>query len=622
MTEVGPAYTAPDSYYLFSQNAVKMSAREVALSFVDPPAFSQLVRSDNALLIGPRGSGKTTLLKMLQSEALEHWEGDAAAVTRQLVHTSGVFIGADRMWSEQLVDVDLENQKAFGVGAYALHVGKSLTRTMSHRASEIPDALRANCHLRVELDSSAERYVSHRICELFKLPSRTPSFASVIRQFNDRLSELGTYRRRFLAGHSLPDWGYLDPISAASAAAEEFNDRAGQPDHWWTLLFDELELAPEDVVTDILGRLRGNEERLLYKISLSPVHHQMDMLRGELGAIHGQDVEHISLTVADKKPSVDFTARLLKHHLHLRLPKARLSPYRLLGASYFDGGDAPLDSSQHSDVTSGSNPYAVGKPLWRDMDELAQVDTSFRSYLFQHGIDLNDLDSMPSGARAAQLRKIRNLVVVRAFFSRNGIRRSRKSREVYTGASTMLALPDGNPRMATILIRELISKLETSNSSVLSRAAQADAIDSLTGRFLALVQAQVSVVVDGTHISVLDLLDRIGESLAERVLGETFRADAPAGFWVDSRVPPAHLILLEQAVNIGAIIHVPRGNDPAVSDSVQGRHYRLSYLMAPRYNLPLRLGKTVALTGLLERPRLARHDEAISPLDGLEGSFD
>ncbi len=73
-----PNQTLPAAF-----NAVKLSPVEVATTFVPPPAFTSLLTADNVLLSGPRGSGKTTLLKMLQSEALEHWQHDTAKAVRQ-----------------------------------------------------------------------------------------------------------------------------------------------------------------------------------------------------------------------------------------------------------------------------------------------------------------------------------------------------------------------------------------------------------------------------------------------------------------------------------------------------------------------------------------------------------
>jgi len=50
------------------------TARAVAESFVPPRVFETLIRPEHSVLIGPRGSGKTTLLKMLQPQALDHWD--------------------------------------------------------------------------------------------------------------------------------------------------------------------------------------------------------------------------------------------------------------------------------------------------------------------------------------------------------------------------------------------------------------------------------------------------------------------------------------------------------------------------------------------------------------------
>ncbi|MGG7465231.1 hypothetical protein [Plantibacter sp. YIM 135347] len=587
---------------LFAYNAIQMSARQVAQSFVPPAAFETLIRCENAILAGPRGSGKTTLLKMLQSEALEAWAGPDAGQARSLVRASGVFIGVDKMWSAQISLAPSRLADSFGVAAYALHIGRSLTRAMEHKTRPAGGEASENAHLRATLTPDQISAVCRRIARLFKLPYSTPTFAGTTRTFGDRLNELGTFRHRLGSIDDLPDWAFLEPIQAVSEVADEFNEYALTPDHKWTLLFDEMELAPNAIIRDILGGLRGNQDRINFKISLAPILRETDLLVGERGAIHSQDLEYIPLTSAVRGESTAFVKTLIERQLD-DVTDERVNIWRMFGESAFDSAEG----TGRPAATARTSPYRATSALVRDMRYLQETDSSFSKYLEHAHVDLGNLESMPDSRRAAVIRKIRNLIVVRAYYRRGASRRSRKSYELYAGASSLLSIPDGNPRMATILARRLVLEFQEAKSGRVTPAKQALAIDEVSNRFMALLNAQVGIVIDGRATTMVDLVDRIGKALADRVTFAPFSADAPAGFHVDDSVRSEHLLLLKQAVNTGAIVHMAKRSDEApVADSPLGRHYRLSYLLAPRYGLPLRVGKTVALRSLLSRSRPER----------------
>ncbi|MDQ0540294.1 hypothetical protein QF011_002864 [Curtobacterium flaccumfaciens] len=580
---------------VFSYNATKLSPREVARTFVPPAAFKVLRDANNAILVGPRGSGKTTLLKMLTSEALEAWVGGEGAESRERVQGVGVFIGVDAMWGEQISNVPSADVEAFGAAAYALHIGRAFVRTVLVRLGRIEAEGKVESrHLPLSLGRPDEADIAMRAARLFKLSSTGPSFRSLYQALGDQVAELGTYRYRLRGGGVLPDWAYLNPLAACAELAEMINQASGEPDRKWSLLFDELELAPSYVVQDILARLRGQEPLLQFKLSLSPILKSTRLLEGETGATHGQDLELIPLTTPER--SDDF-ARDLFERLRLSVGLAtNVSPRSALGESLFDTGDRGGRNRGRLD------PYRKNSRLWNAMRWLREHDPSFSSYLEASGVDLDRLESLPAAVRASRIRKVRNLVVVRSHYRQGSRVNTQASRELYTGELTLLALADGNPRMSTILIREVLARVAEQQSLPLSRAAQAAAIDATATRFLALLHAQRGTQFGDRSVTMVNLIDAIGMALHARVVSDDFSADAAAGFFVDERFPERLRPLLVQAVNTGAIIHIPHPNSSQpVSESVLGRHYRLSYLLAPRYGLPVRKGKTIALWRLLER---------------------
>jgi len=58
---------------------------------------------------------------------------------------------------------------------------------------------------------------------------------------------------------------------------------------------------------------------------------------------------------------------------------------------------------------------------------------------------------------------------------------------------------------------------------------------------------------------------------------------------------------LGRALNSGAIILAPDPGGEALLSSLRGKRFRLSYMLAPGYGLPLNLGRPMALSHVLER---------------------
>jgi len=56
---------------------------------------------------------------------------------------------------------------------------------------------------------------------------------------------------------------------------------------------------------------------------------------------------------------------------------------------------------------------------------------------------------------------------------------------------------------------------------------------------------------------------------------------------------------LRQALNAGAVVYVPDDDGQLILTSLRGKRFRLSYLLAPLYGFPIRLGKEVALSRIL-----------------------
>src|SRR5579862_4105224 len=82
-------------------NARQLSYAEIGRSFVPPREFSELCRSVNHVLLGPRGSGKTMLMKMLTRAALDEWQPRAGEGSIEPSFI-GVYVPTDLLWARTL----------------------------------------------------------------------------------------------------------------------------------------------------------------------------------------------------------------------------------------------------------------------------------------------------------------------------------------------------------------------------------------------------------------------------------------------------------------------------------------------------------------------------------------
>ncbi len=597
MTSVNPEHTRPTSAFAF--NAVKLSPRQVADTFIAPPAFADLIASANAVLTGPRGAGKTTLLKMLQSEALENWPDAEADALAAEFNAIGVFVGADRLWTDQLRTAPIEIAEAVATGAYALHIARSLAAAIEYSVRDHrSDTFRE--HGRYKLDSDQERELAQSFRFAFELPGSGTSLSSVVRAIALRLAELGNLRNqpeRLLT----TAWLKVDPIGAAEAVISVFNSLVHAPQQRWALLFDEMELAPVSLVEHLMRRLRAGPQLIDFKLSMAPISPEASHLGGTHGAISGQDFESISLVGNGRLADTSFTTRLFEEYLARMSDVRGTSLHRILGESFFDGRDA-FNASESRPRLSG-HAYAKDGPVLQSMRALAARDPSFEGYLGKRRINLDDLDSLQGTARAATIRKIRNIVVAREYFKGVNGRRSRKTYEIYTGANSLVSFPDGNPRMAQVLIREIGLALQSSLNGKVGLTAQSEAIEATMDRFVGLVEAQEALEFSGGTISVLNLIDAVGNALASRLIDLPFSADVPAGVYVDSQVDTRLLPLVERAVNVGALVPA-RTDNGSLNSEVSGAKLRLNYLLSPRFHLPFRQGKLLAMSTVLHEARL------------------
>jgi hypothetical protein len=393
--------------------------------------------------------------------------------------------------------------------------------------------------------------------------------------------------------HDLPSWLTLEFLSCCQQAVELFDDAIAERQARWALLFDELELAPDWIMQGLLTALRSTADKFLFKLAVSPFNERYDVLRSALQAMPDQDFNEIRLWHAHKEEGFAFSERLF------------LNICRDYGIRTTSVSDV-LNRSFLEAEGLGAAAYAKGSRQYRVISRGLRSDPSFARYWRDSGVNLDQIASLDEEERAAKVRKIYPLVVVRSFFrapadsrqAKQQVKKGRKTMEVYSGAASILAISEANPRWIIGLTRLLLSG---NPSHPVKRSEQARQIESTIHKFRARLKA-VSLGVDNPRIranTVLDLLDRIGKYFQQSAILDDFNPQPTLTFIVDSHSSPDLVNAVGRAINVGAVVFVPDKSSVGILNDVKGKRFRLSYLLAPHYQLPLRLGSSVSLSHIL-----------------------
>lgn len=594
-------------------NARYLEPEQIAEGFVPPPRFGELCNRGHTQLIGPRGAGKTTLLRMLDGAALEAWDHKRADEFRARIDYTGIFVPTDRTWSRQVEGVGEglsdEHRALFGTAAFTTHMLKALVGAMHHRVRgpeprEVP-------HRRVELSPTDEEDMCAAAAKAWILPGPVGTFEALAEVLEDRLTHLdATAQNEVLRGpegrgQRLAALRYLGLqfVNASMNLIERFDNAVGEPHGTWAFLIDEFELASPSVREQILGSLRGRPHRLLFKISMAPYAEEI-IVRAEPDAPTPiNDFQVLPLTWPRKSDEqADFSRDLFAGQARRR--GIEISPVELLGRSSFD-----TEPDEHADLGTA---YSSDSRLGRRLRDLSKDDGTFASYLQKREIDLDRLEEVDGTERAKDVRKVVSLAAVRLEYRSSDKRmretgqltQPRKNPRLYCGASTVFEMTEGNPRWFIAIVGRLMDHYKEHGD--LPEHVQAGEILRMSNLFRSVLRS-IPARHEGAP-TVLSVLDRIGEHFHDWVVRADFNPDPPGSFKVTAATDKDLHEPLRLALNAGAILHVPpQGENPQVLSDLTGHRFRLAYLLAPSYEIPVRLGREMEISKVRHLPRAPDH---------------
>jgi len=600
--------------FLKAFNAKEMPDSSVARTFVTSEKFSQLAGAWNALILGPRGSGKTTLLKMLRLPALRMWDGEDANHYRSEIDFTGIFVPADIAWSEMAEALGRrrlppELQESVVQCVFCVNVLLALVEAFDARINPTEGAVAEKYRCITGYDVAKLSEALRTICDQWKLQPRILSLHGIKAALQSRLlqiqAEISRLTRKAIpteeeVNAALP-FLHLHVTIAVEVAVEQFDAAINDPEGKWALLFDEFEIAPVEMQSLVFRRFRSAGKKVFYKVGLAPcTAHTMGSLAAVSEATPRNDYRQIELWYPDKKSAFKFSTRLFNTIFG---QDGQINALDTFGANYFVVDD---DDS----LKSESHPYGKGDHWKQVFESLRKKDESFRRFLKNKKIDPSNLETAPDTLTGNTIRKIAPLVAFRDAFRREGgpdvpQRGRKKLNFAYSGWEAISAICEGNPRWLIGVISMMFAA-DQQRSSVVKPSTQVDKIREATDSFSAML-SMVPLASRGikTNEPIDKLLRQIGEYFFARVVQDEFVEEPPLSFRVDTKVSSDVQAAIRIAINHGALINIPDSNNESLDfDELVGKRFRLAYLLAPRFKLPLRSTKEASLSTILTHAKV------------------
>ncbi len=600
-------------------NAKTMSYSDVARTFVPSTKFAHLAGPWNSVLVGPRGSGKTTLLKMLSVEGQEAWTGPSAAQYAKPLGYTGVYIPSDIAWGTMLDSLRATDQGErlgvlFSQAAFVTHVLLAVAASLERHVSRHPprrsgsaDGLESESHLSTT-QADLERAVKV-IAEMWRIRPVSLSPASLVDVLRVRLLDIkrDAHLQTQLneSGRALHDYLGLDMLESVSQALQTFDAAYGREDHRWCLLFDEFEVAPMHLQKTVLNAMRASgAQKVLLKVALAPCGPDL-LYEQQTNSPPSQinDVQQVELWYADKAEASEFCRHVFLSRTSAYPSLREKSPTDVLGSSAYAVVDDTSELEQADLFTESSTKEK--RQVSDQFFALASKDPSFVEFLRRKQIDLHtQFGMLPSDPHGNTLRKIAPLVAFRNAYRGKGAGSKRGVKPfnaAYSGWESISAISEGNPRWLIGLITRIMAQSEQSKLPVPS-SQQTAAVQWNCQRYADMLQAVANEQFGSirTSKSVFDVLSKIGRYFHDRLVTADFVEDTPMSFVVDDKVDEDVEHALRIAMNHGAIVCFEAAAEVGGFRTLRGRRFRLTYLLAPVFKLPMRKSRDVSLSTILD----------------------
>jgi energy-coupling factor transporter ATP-binding protein EcfA2 len=598
-------------------NARFSDLRTVGATFVlREKAFKSICGTGNTLILGPRGSGKTTLLKMMKISAQIAAKPTVNFLTLKSIKYRPVYLSADRLFEALTKGVDSENSEfgpilsSISKTLAAIRIKFSFLDTFAEMTDERTNLTPVVSHHFVGLTRTLEVEFCKLLCKTWEIEGDVINIkelrASLFTQISaiNRLLDSYTSPSTRSESASLANKLFVDPITSAISFIDCFDSVFPASGKQWALCVDELEIMPHDLQDYFYMNLRSTDHRLLLKIATSPFTSAFSAF-DSASPMDNNDYTSVNLSDAKKSESIKFTRQLVSEMVKREGHPGSLSVQAILGKS-------PI-TEENSDQKGSEGPYSSPRGAhYQRFRKLAGIDENFSAYLDRNQVNLEELDSLDESSRASKARQAIWQVALRLEHGANqkframGVAKNRQNSRktissIYMGAESFLAMCEGNPRVTMGMFRTVLEKFRSNGSKVVSKSAQSEIIESTIAKYLSLLSA-IALPLNKNkrhNSSVVTLLELIGEYCASQNLSGIFSPEPLSTFIVDDNLPVDIIKSFGAAINQGAFVMIEDKEKRKSYGRLQGARMRLSYLLCPRYKLPLTFGRSVPIQKIL-----------------------
>lgn len=587
-------YKGGSTVFYGTFNARNIPPEEVAKSFVKNKEFDELLTLDHVVLMGARGCGKTTMFKMLTLPALQSWKSlKAKALLRDLPFYA-VYIPTDIHWSIQANHIEQELSRF----PYCYDkVSKGIIT--SNIYSSLCQTFREILTFEQNTDIKKEINLCKILIKEWLLPPTRPYITDIEIAISSRVSLINQhinlvidkYKRKVInsdtdIGFIDDNFYFLDFMPTLTTACLAF-DIIFKNKKRWALCFDELELAPQNLQSELFLNLRSTNQKFIFKLSASPI-----------------------VKVSDTKAQPGHDVKLIRMWPHRDITFKEFSKKIIEKIFIKNNRDIHLEKVfGHSKLYSKSKKeleYKKGSETWMSIKKLAETDAALKELLIYHKIDPDNPVAINKDQLDQVLRKIKPTVLFRLAYrkhsSKGNISRSRKTLPHFNGIETLIDIAEGNPRWLIGIANDFLKQISLKPmTSKLDENIQGKIFQNISKRFYAFTTASPDAFfsIDRQGIYLKTILDKIGNRFHENVVFKDFPLD-PIGTFVVDYKDIAISKLLEYALFQGAIVLLDPSND-TYDSNIYGKRFRLTYLLAPYYKIPLRTYNSAPLSKWLSQ---------------------
>lgn len=568
-----------------SFNARSTTIKELCGTFISNIYFESLCSPNNVIMIGPRGSGKTTLMRMLEVEALDTWNKEIADNFRERIDFSGVFIPTDRFWKTQYDKLSsitrTANENSFSTeileSIFIYHVLERLASVIAYRASKT--VIRANGYKKVDIDKETESELVEHLSEIWFVTTKIKSLRGLSLALALKKQELSDYISRRTSNidkslfSELPTYIKSDLVRTLDLSIKIINAHFNLSNDKWAFLFDELELAPDNLVQPLVDAMRGGPENIIFKLALSPYHKGVSITNAATSTMKDQDLSFINLTGVTKKDGEAFAKELCSNVFH------------------------------RNGLTNDIEEYFEHPPkvIWKtEFSQLYEKDPSFKEYIDKMGIDISKIDNYEEDVRT-HIRKVQFIVQLRNYALRdNGKRKGRRRpASYYAGFKNICKAMEYNPRMLIGIMNMFIPIIKSEGTVSISK--QLTCLSNYFESFRALLSTIAVNSSNKKYNTIYDLIKVVADVFRAEIYGHKFKSTPCGSLSFKNRVNSlSYREAIGYALNSGALI-AEKNDIGAFHDviNIEQTKCRLSYIFAHQFGLLMTKQQDIDLMTIL-----------------------